>query len=201
MAPLVPEPRLLQDILAPIATAGAITKDVSWLAKTDLNDADGIDDRATAGLVGNEGTMISPARSGRFVDYYRVSTQKQGRSDLGLQAQKTAVLNYLEGRSWRLVGEFTEIESHKRQDNPLRLAKALAACKKHKAKLTIAKLDRLPTNVAFMASLQDSKVEFIAADMPFANGMAVQLMSLFAEYERETIVRDKSSVRSGQGKR
>jgi DNA invertase Pin-like site-specific DNA recombinase len=116
---------------------------------------------------------MSPAHRGRFVAYYRVSTQKQGRSGLDLRAQKNAVLNYLEGRAGQLVKEFTEIESRKRHDNPPGLAKAIAACKKHKAKLIIAKLDRLPTNVAFIANPRESKVEFIATDRPFVNAMTI----------------------------
>jgi hypothetical protein len=79
---------------------------------------------------------------GRFVAYYRVSTEKQGRSGLGLEAQRGAVEAFLNGGSWKLVAEFTEIESGKRADRP-KLAEAVKAAKKHKATLVIAKLDRL----------------------------------------------------------
>jgi DNA invertase Pin-like site-specific DNA recombinase len=130
---------------------------------------------------------MSPAHRGTFVAYYRVSTQKQGRSRLGHQAQKTAVLNYLEGRFWQVVREFTEIEPRKHHDTLPGLGKALAACKKHKAKLVIAQLDRVPTNVAFIAHLRELKVEFIAPYMPFANRVTIQPMFLFAEHEREII--------------
>ena len=78
---------------------------------------------------------------GRFIAYYRVSTDKQGKSGLGLEAQRKAVVDYLDGGKWTLLDEFTEIESGKRNDRP-ELEKALAACKKHRAKLVIAKLDR-----------------------------------------------------------
>ena len=86
---------------------------------------------------------------GKFVAYYRVSTDKQGKSGLGLEAQRKAVADYLNGGDWELVAEFTEIESGKRSDRP-ELAKALAACKRRKATLVIARLDRLARNVHFI---------------------------------------------------
>jgi len=89
---------------------------------------------------------------GKFVAYFRVSTDRQGKSGLGLEAQRETVMNYLNGGRWTLVGEFTEVESGKRADRP-ELEKALAACKKQKAKLVIAKLDRLSRNLAFVATL------------------------------------------------
>jgi DNA invertase Pin-like site-specific DNA recombinase len=169
--------------------------------EADFSDATGIVDGAVAGLVGSEGTMMSPAHRGRFVAYYRVSPRKQGRASLGLEAQKAAVLNYLNGRSRQLVGEFIEVESRKRRDTPRGLAKALAACKKRKAKLIVAKLDRLSRNVAFIANLLESKVEFIAADMPFADSMIIQLMSLFDEHERKMIsLGMKAAVESAKAK-
>ena len=82
------------------------------------------------------------AHFGKFVAYFRVSTDKQGKSGLGLEAQREAVMNYLNGGRWTLVDEFTEVESGKRNDRP-ELEMALAACKRQKAKLVIAKLDRL----------------------------------------------------------
>jgi DNA invertase Pin-like site-specific DNA recombinase len=82
------------------------------------------------------------AMNGKFVAYYRVSTDKQGKSGLGLDAQRQAVENYLNGGNWKLISEFTEVESGKNSDRP-QLRAAQAACKKHKAKLVIAKLDRL----------------------------------------------------------
>jgi DNA invertase Pin-like site-specific DNA recombinase len=92
------------------------------------------------------------AHQGKFVAYFRVSTDRQGRSGLGLEAQRKSVLDYLDGGRWELVDEFTEVESGKRSDRP-ELDKALAACKRHKAKLVIAKLDRLSRNLAFIATL------------------------------------------------
>jgi DNA invertase Pin-like site-specific DNA recombinase len=126
------------------------------------------------------------AHFGRFVAYYRVSTDKQGQSGLGLDAQREAVMNYLNGGPWRLVDEFTEVESGKRNARP-ELQKALAACRKHKAKLVIAKLDRLSRNLAFIATLMDSNVEFIAADNPHANRLTLHIWAAVAEHEREAI--------------
>ena len=95
---------------------------------------------------------------GKFIAYYRVSTDRQGKSGLGLDAQRKAVEDYLNGGRWTLVDHFTEVESGKRNDRP-ELEKALAACKKHKAKLVIAKLDRLARNVHFISGLMDAGVE------------------------------------------
>jgi DNA invertase Pin-like site-specific DNA recombinase len=96
------------------------------------------------------------------------------------------VLAYLDGGSWQLVGEFTEVESGKRSDRP-QLAAALVACKKHKAKLVIAKLDRLSRNLAFIATLMDSGVEFVAVDNPHANKLTVHILAAVAQHEREMI--------------
>ena len=109
-----------------------------------------------------------PKHSGKWVSYLRVSTDKQGKSGLGLEAQRKAVADFLNGGRWQLLTEFVEVESGNRSDRP-QLASALAACKKHKAKLVIAKLDRLARNVNFVSGLMETGVEFVAADMPFAN--------------------------------
>jgi DNA invertase Pin-like site-specific DNA recombinase len=124
--------------------------------------------------------------NGKFVAYYRVSTDKQGKSGLGLEAQRQAVENYLNGGNWKLIGEFTEVESGKNSDRP-QLRAAQAACKKHKAKLVIAKLDRLSRNVAFIANLLEAGTDFVAADNPHANKPMVQMMAVFAEMERDAI--------------
>jgi len=126
------------------------------------------------------------ARFGRFVAYYRVSTDKQGESGLGLDAQRQAVMNYLNGGPWRLVAEHTEVESGKRNARP-ELQKALPACRRHKAKLCIAKLDRLSRNLAFIATLMDSGVEFVATDNPHANKLTIHILAAVAEHEREAI--------------
>ena len=122
----------------------------------------------------------------KFVAYYRVSADKQGKSGLGLEAQRQAVENYLNGGSWKLIAEFTEVESGKNSERP-QLRAAQAACKKHKARLVIAKLDRLSRNVAFIANLLEAGTDFVAADNPHANKSMLQMMAVFAEMERDAI--------------
>jgi DNA invertase Pin-like site-specific DNA recombinase len=124
---------------------------------------------------------------GKFVAYFRVSTDRQGKSGLGLDAQREAVMSYLNGGRWTLVGEFTEVESGKRDDNRPQLVAAIAACKRQKAKLVIAKLDRLSRNLAFIATLMESGVEFVAADNPHANKLTIHILAAVAQHEREMI--------------
>jgi len=123
---------------------------------------------------------------GKFIAYYRVSTDRQGRSGLGLDAQRKAVMDFLDGGKWELVSEFTEIESGKRNDRP-QLVEALRIARKEKATLIIAKLDRLARNVAFIANLMDAGVDFVATDMPDANRLTVHILAAVAEHEREMI--------------
>jgi DNA invertase Pin-like site-specific DNA recombinase len=130
-----------------------------------------------------------PARhNGRYVAYYRVSTQKQGRSGLGLEAQCQAVRDHLNGGAWKLIAEFTEVESGKRADRP-KLAQALAACRLHRAKLIIAKLDRLARNVAFISNLMEANVEFEAVDFPQANRLTIHILTAVAEPSGATSLR------------
>ena len=110
-----------------------------------------------------------PAHYGRFVAYYRVSTDKQGHSGLGLDAQKAAVADRLNGGRWEIVGEFTETESGKRANRP-QLDAALGACKKHKAKLIVAKLDRLSRNTRFLLTLIEAGVDVLFRDLPEVTG-------------------------------
>src|SRR5215217_4949795 len=98
-----------------------------------------------------------------FVSYLRVSADRQGRSGLGLEAQRKAVEDSLNGGRWKLVAEFVEVESGKRDDRP-RLAEALALCRLHNAVLVIAKLDRLSRDAHFLLGLQKAGVRFVAAD-------------------------------------
>lgn len=123
---------------------------------------------------------------GSFVAYYRVSTDRQGRSGLGLEAQQKAVQDYLNGGDWQLIGEFTETESGRKDERPA-LDQALALCRKRKAKLVIAKLDRLSRNLAFIARLMDAGVEFIAVDNPHANKLTIHILAAVAQHEREMI--------------
>ena len=124
--------------------------------------------------------------AGKYVAYYRVSTQRQGRSGLGLEAQQRAVREHLNGGSWLLVAEITEVESGKRADRP-KLNEALKQCRVHGATLIIAKLDRLARNVAFVSALMDAGVDFEAVDFPQANRLTIHIMAAVAEHEAKAI--------------
>jgi DNA invertase Pin-like site-specific DNA recombinase len=124
--------------------------------------------------------------AGKWISYLRVSTDRQGRSGLGLEAQRTAVADYLNGGQWKLIKEFVEVESGKRSDRP-KLAEAVQACRVHGAKLVIAKLDRLSRDAHFLLGLEKAGVDFVAADMPNANRLTVGIMAMVAEEERRMI--------------
>jgi DNA invertase Pin-like site-specific DNA recombinase len=122
-----------------------------------------------------------------YVAYYRVSTDKQGRSGLGLEAQRQNVIQFLSTQADRTPeAVFTEIESGTRADRP-QLQEALRYCKNRGAKLVIAKLDRLARNVHFISGLIESGVDFVACDMPEANKFMVHIMAAVAEHERDMI--------------
>jgi DNA invertase Pin-like site-specific DNA recombinase len=120
----------------------------------------------------------------KFVAYYRVSTEKQGRSRLGLDAQQSAVLAFLGDRV--PVAEYIEVESGTKAQRP-ELRRALAECRLHKATLLIAKLDRLARNVAFISNLLESDVEFVACDFPHANKLTIHILAAVAEHEAHMI--------------
>ena len=122
----------------------------------------------------------------RTINYYRVSTAKQGRSGLGEAAQRAAIDVFCASRGCEPLGEYREIESGKRDDRP-ELAKALHHAKVTGATLVIAKLDRLSRNMAFLATLQDAGTKFIAADMPEANELTIHIMAAMAQAERKAI--------------
>lgn len=121
----------------------------------------------------------------QFVAYFRVSTQRQGVSGLGLLAQRTSVSSYIHKRG-EIVAEFTDIESGKKNNRP-ELLKAIAYCKEKGGILLIAKLDQLTRNVTFIFTLRDSGVEFVCADMPEANTLTIGVMATMAQHEREVI--------------
>jgi DNA invertase Pin-like site-specific DNA recombinase len=124
--------------------------------------------------------------SGGFIAYYRVSTARQGRSGLGISAQRKAVADYLNGGNWRIIGEFTEVESGRRGDRP-ELTKALAAARLHRVPIVVAKVDRLTRSVSFLARLLDAGVDVRFADLPTIEGptgrFMLQQMASVAELE------------------
>ncbi|MGM9512421.1 recombinase family protein [Larkinella sp. GY13] len=121
----------------------------------------------------------------KYIAYYRVSTQKQGRSGLGLDDQRDMVRRFLRVGE-ELAGEFTEIESGKKKERPQLLA-AIDAAKQHRARLLIAKLDRLGRNASFVMTLRDTEVDFVACDLPDANTLTIGIMASFAQHEAEQI--------------
>ena len=125
-----------------------------------------------------------------YVSYLRVSTARQGRSGLGLEAQRQAVVDYINGNGSKVIAEFVETESGKGSNalakRPV-LKEALAYCKAHKAMLVIAKLDRLARNVHFVSGLMESGVEFVACDFPTANRLTIHILAAVAEHERDMI--------------
>ncbi len=121
-----------------------------------------------------------------IVAYYRVSTDKQGRSGLGLEAQQKAVQDYAASYGRDIAESFTEIESGANADRE-QLARALAAAKQEKATLVIAKLDRLARDVHFISGLMKSGVDFVAADMPGADKTMIQIFAVMGEWERDRI--------------
>jgi DNA invertase Pin-like site-specific DNA recombinase len=122
----------------------------------------------------------------KFVSYIRVSTARQGRSGLGLEAQRQAVAHYLNGGNWTIIAEFKEIESGRRADRP-ELDRALAAARLHRAPLVVAKVDRLTRSVAFLNRLLEAGVDVRFADLPTIEGptgrFMLQQMASVAELE------------------
>jgi DNA invertase Pin-like site-specific DNA recombinase len=124
----------------------------------------------------------------KIVSYLRVSTRQQGASGLGLDAQRFSIDAYAAHRAAAVIQTFTEVESGKVNSRP-ELTKALHLARVTGAVLVIAKLDRLSRNAAFLLTLRDSGVRFVAADMPDANDLTVGIMALVAQQEREAISR------------
>lgn len=119
------------------------------------------------------------------ISYLRVSTDKQGERGYGVEAQRRAVTDFVGDDG--VISEFVEVESGKRHSNRPQLAAALAACRKHKARLVIAKLDRLGRNMAFIAGLMEEKIDFVCCDMPGATPFMLHIYAAVAEEERRTI--------------
>lgn len=142
-----------------------------------------------------------PAPQGpRFVAYYRVSTDKQGRSGLGLDAQREAVARHAAGCGGTVTAAFQEVESGRKGDRP-QLALALAECRLRRAVLLIAKLDRLARDAHFLLGLEKAGVEFVAADMPYANRLTIGVMALVAEEEaRATSARTKAALAAAKAR-
>ncbi len=138
--------------------------------------------------------------SGKWISYLRVSTDRQGTSGLGIEAQRQAVADYLNGGRWKLIKEFVEIESGKKADRH-QLEAALAACRLHGAKLVIAKLDRLSRDAHFLLGLEKAGVDFVAADNPTANRLTVGIMAMVAEEEgRQISIRTKAALQAAKAR-
>ncbi len=125
-------------------------------------------------------------RPRNYVTYYRVSTQRQGRSGLGLDAQRAAVRAYIASAGGTVLASFTEVESGKLNDRP-QLDAALRRCRQTRATLLVAKLDRLSRNAAILLALSESGVRFVAADLPDMNELVVNIMAVIAQQERKAI--------------
>ena len=135
-----------------------------------------------------------------LVSYYRVSTARQGQSGLGLEAQKFAVHGHIKSSGGVLLAEYTEIESGRRKNRP-QLAAALELCRRRRASLVIAKLDRLARSVAFVSALLESGVRFLALDLPECDVSFLQMASVFAEWEaRKVSERTKAALAAAKAR-
>ncbi len=131
----------------------------------------------------------------KAVAYFRVSTQKQGYSGLGLEAQEHSVTQYAQSRGLDIVARYTELESGTGKRRRTEIYRAIAQAKAEGAVLLIAKLDRLSRNLHFVTGLLESQVDFIAVDIPEANRLTIQLMAVLAEHEaRATSARTKEAL-------
>jgi DNA invertase Pin-like site-specific DNA recombinase len=135
----------------------------------------------------------------KFIAYYRVSTERQNLSGLGLEAQRESVINHIKPEN--IYKEFTEIESGRKKDRPI-LLEAIQLCKDHEATLVIAKLDRLARNVAFVSTLLESGIKFVCCDMPTANELTIHIYSAIAQDEAKRIgtrTREALAIKKAQG--
>ena len=123
----------------------------------------------------------------KYIAYYRVSTQRQGQSGLGLEAQKTIVNNFIKSHGGEIVKNYTEVESGKNEKNRPNLQSALKECATNGYTLLVAKLDRLARNLHFITTLMESNIDFIACDIPSANNFTIHIFATLAEMERDMI--------------
>jgi DNA invertase Pin-like site-specific DNA recombinase len=152
---------------------------------------------STAGL---EGSQMSPAHRGKFVSYLRVSTTKQGADGLGIDAQRQAVAQYLNGGSWKLLREFCEVESGKKAKRP-QLEQALQLAKVSGARLLVAKLDRLSRDAGFLYRLRDAGVRFTCCDVPDASELTIGVLAVVAEDEARRIsARTKAALAAAKAR-
>lgn len=143
---------------------------------------------------------VSEPRAPTFVSYLRVSTDKQGASGLGLEAQREAIDRHIRGAGGKLLSEHIEVESGKKNDRP-EIAKAIAAARAKRATLLIAKFDRLARNLHFVTGLQEAGVDFVACDNPHATKLMIHMLVAFAEHEREQIsARTKAALAAAKAR-
>jgi DNA invertase Pin-like site-specific DNA recombinase len=149
----------------------------------------------------NSGSLVyRAAKMAGFVAYLRVSTARQERSGLGLDAQRDSIQSYVNERHGALVAEFVEVESGGRNDR-VELKNALTACRKNKATLVIARLDRVSRRVSFIASLMESGVGFVVADMANATDFQLHIYAAMAQEERRLIgLRTKAALAAAKVK-
>lgn len=144
---------------------------------------------------------MTPRKQVKFISYLRVSTKRQGRSGLGLDAQREAVATYVASVGGMLVHEVIEVETGTNKHDRPQLAAALAQCRIHNATLVIAKLDRLARNVAFVSALMESSTDFVCCDFPTANRLTIHVLAAVAEHEAQCISeRTKAALQAAKRK-
>jgi DNA invertase Pin-like site-specific DNA recombinase len=138
--------------------------------------------------------------SGKFVLYYRVSTQRQGQSGLGLEAQQQQAMQYLQQVNGHMIQEFVEVESGRKANRP-ELEKAIDLCRAYNATLLVAKFDRLSRDAHFLLGLQKAGIKFIAADNPQANELTLGILALVAQQEAKAILeRTKAALAAAKAR-